>query len=189
MTNVPSLLLRQGLHPWASPRTVIVDGHAMRVPPIPLIERTWQLFDEKIWKEAREEAKSREFNGKYSIFASDIDEKAVQIARENAARAGVADIITFEVADATWFSRKTEGGVIVTNPPYGERLMDPAEARALMRDFGRAARKLSGWAIYIISSDEELERSFGMRADKVRKLYNGMIKCGYFRFSRKGGSK
>ena len=131
--------------------------------------------------------RAREFNGEYHIFASDIDEKAVKIAQENAKRAGVEEIIKFSVADAKEFSRKTDGGVIVTNPPYGERLLDISSARELAAAFMRSAKKLPGWDIYIISSDEDLEHTVGMRAQKVRKLYNGMIKCGYYKFTNKPG--
>ncbi len=149
----------------------------------------WASFGKNVWKNAAEEARAREFNGDYQIFASDIDEKAVKIASENAKRAGVEDIIRFSVADAREFSRRTEGGVIVTNPPYGERLLDVREARELAGAFGRAVKKLDGWDIYVISSDEDFEHSIGIKAQKVRKLYNGMIKCGYYKFTNKGGIK
>ena len=149
--------------------------------------QSWGSFGKNIWKNAAEEARAREFNGDYHIFASDIDEKAVKIAQENAKRAGVEEIIKFSVADAKEFSRKTEGGVIVTNPPYGERLLDIGAARELTAAFMRSAKRLPGWDIYIISSDEDLEHTVGMKAQKVRKLYNGMIKCGYYKFTNKPG--
>lgn len=149
----------------------------------------WRVFDKNIWKNAIDEAKSREFHGNYSIFASDIDGRAVELARENARRAGVGDIITFDVADAAAFSRPTEGGVIVTNPPYGERLLNAREARELISAFGKSVKRLPGWDVYIISSNEELERDFGLRAEKGRRLYNGMIRCSYYKFSQKGGKK
>ena len=149
--------------------------------------QSWSPFGKNIWKNAAEEARAREFNGDYKIFASDIDGKAVKIAQENAKRAGVEEIIKFSVADAKEFSRKTDGGVIVTNPPYGERLLDISSARELAAAFMRSAKKLPDWDIYIISSDEELEHTVGMRAQKVRKLYNGMIKCGYYKFTNKPG--
>lgn len=134
------------------------------------------------WNALREEARAREYDRDYHIFASDIDEKAVEIARRNAGRAGVDKLITFETADAGKFSRRTEGGIIVTNPPYGERLGDLKEARRVVHEFGKAIKDLSNWQVNIISSDEELERAFGRRARKTRKLYNGMIKCNYYMF-------
>ena len=107
----------------------------------------WQGFDKKIWDEARENARSREFNGNYNIVGSDIDPKALEIARENARRAGVDDVVRFELADAMEFDRKTERGVIVTNPPYGERIMEKAEAEALYKGFGEAYRKSENWQL------------------------------------------
>jgi len=143
----------------------------------------WACFEETIWREAREEARSREFNGEYRIFASDIDPKAVEISRANAARAGVEDVIRFEESDATGFSLKTERGVIVTNPPYGERLMEKREAEALYRAFGEAWRKTENWKLFLLSSHTDFERAFGKTADKKRKLYNGMIKCDLYMYN------
>ena len=141
----------------------------------------WRCFDPRIWQEAREEARAREFDGDYRIYASDIDPEAVEIAKKNARRAGVDDIIEFSVADAAKFDRRTDDGVIVTNPPYGERLMENQSAEALYKQFGDALRALGGggdgWKKYILSSHTEFERGFGRTADKKRKLYNGMIKC------------
>ena len=142
----------------------------------------WRIFDPRIWVQARDEARSREFHGTYSIVGSDIDPHAVEIARENAARAGVGDIVRFEVADAAAFDRKTERGVIVTNPPYGERIMEKAQAEALYSAFGAAWRKTENWQLYLLSSHTEFERCFGKTADKKRKLYNGMIKCDLFMY-------
>ena len=142
----------------------------------------WRIFDCGIWQRAREEARSREFNGDYRIVGSDIDPNALAIARENAERAGVADIVRFEKADATKFDRKTERGIIVTNPPYGERIMEKQEAERLYRDFGAAWRATENWKLYLLSSHTEFERTFGKSADKKRKLYNGMIKCDLFMY-------
>ena len=134
------------------------------------------------WDKVREEAKAREFDRKYHIFASDIDPRAVEIAKQNAKRAGVDGIISFSVADAVAFERQTQRGIIVSNPPYGERMMEKLEAQDLIRRFGRAMEKLDNWDVYLISSDQELEKHYGRRSEKTRKLYNGMIKCGYYMF-------
>ena len=142
----------------------------------------WDFLPGAIWDTAREEARAREFSGDYHIFASDIDPKAVAMARENAKRAGVDDCISFSVADAREFSRNTDRGVIVTNPPYGERLMEKREAEALYAAFGRAYRETHGWQLYLLSSHTEFERSFGRTASKKRKLYNGTIKCDLFMY-------
>lgn len=142
----------------------------------------WRIFDRRIWAQAREAARDREFHGNYNIVGSDIDPKAIAIARENAERAGVADVIRFEVADAAAFDRRTERGVIVTNPPYGERIMEKEQAEQLYRSFGEAYRKTANWQLYLLSSHTEFERCFGRTADKKRKLYNGMIKCDLFMY-------
>lgn len=147
----------------------------------------WSWLGPQLWEKARQEARGLEFNGNYSILGSDIDPKAVEIARENARRAGVADIVRFEAADATTFSRKTEDGVLVTNPPYGERLLETRQAERLYRDFGAAVSAVNSgeggkWRIYVLSSHPDFERHFGKKADKKRKLYNGMIKCQLFMY-------
>lgn len=142
----------------------------------------WPGFDPIIWARVKDEARAAEFNGDYRIFASDIDPKAIDIARENALRAGVADIIRFEVADAMRFDRRTERGIIVTNPPYGERIMARREAEELYAGFGKAYLSSENWKLYLLSSHTEFERTFGKPADKKRKLYNGMIKCDLFMY-------
>ncbi len=150
---------------------------------------SWKNLDAKLWEQERERAKSLEYNGNYNIVGSDIDGHALELARENARRAGVLDIIRFEKADARNFHRKTERGVIVTNPPYGQRIMEQKEAEELYRGFGRAYAQSSNWQLYLLSSHTEFERCFGRQADKKRKLYNGMIKCDLFMYLSRGGEK
>ena len=152
---------------------------------------SWSDIPVQVWKDEREAAIAREYNGDYHILGADIDPKAIDIARENAERAGVSDIVRFEVADAMAFDRVTERGVIVTNPPYGERIMEKEEAEELYRGFGRAYTKTQNWQLYLLSSHTEFERCFGRQADKKRKLYNGMIKCDLFMYYNNlpGGSK
>ncbi len=137
----------------------------------------WPTLPRDIWANERESARAREFNGDYHICASDIDPAAVALARENAQRAGVDGLIEFSVADARRFARSTSDGVIVTNPPYGERLMEKRQSQELLRDFGETWRANGVWRLSLLTSDEEAERLLGARAGKRRKLYNGMIKC------------
>ena len=87
------------------------------------------------------------------------------------------------------FDRRTERGIIVTNPPYGERIMEKQEAEALYRGFCRAYAQSRNWQLYLLSSHTEFERCFGRPADKKRKLYNGMIKCDLFMYLNKGDGK
>jgi len=142
----------------------------------------WSCIDKRVWREAREEAPSKEYQGDYRIAASDIDPNAVEISRNNAALAGVSDCVHFAVADATKFDRRTERGVLVTNPPYGERIMEKREAEGLYSAFGKAYFASENWSLYLLSSHTEFERTFGKNADKKRKLYNGMIKCDLYMY-------
>ena len=144
----------------------------------------WPNVPAAVWREAADEARAAEFAGEYRIFASDVDPRAVALSRENARRAGVADDITFTVADACHTPPPAERGVIVCNPPYGERMLERGEARALYRAFGAAVPRSPEWKANILSSDVDFERFFGRRADKKRKLYNGMLQCNLFMYFR-----
>lgn len=141
----------------------------------------WGWLPSRLWTQAADEARSKEFHGSYDIWGGDIDPAAVEVARHNAKLAGVDDIVRFDVASATQFHRGEPRGRVVTNPPYGERLMERQEAEALYRAFGRTVRDLpQGWQVGVLSSHTEFERSFGRPAGKKRKLYNGMLKCDFF---------
>jgi len=142
----------------------------------------WHQLPEHLWGEVKEAARAGEFHGEYAIFASDIDPACIALARENAKRAGVEADIRFEVADARKFQATAPKGVLVTNPPYGERVLEREEAEAIYRDFGKAVRNLPGWQLYILSAHADFEVSFGRQADKKRKIYNGMIKCNLFMY-------
>ena len=142
----------------------------------------WTWLDGKIWKDAKAEAESGEFRGAYDVWGGDIDPKSVAVAEENARRAGVSEHVRFETADAAAFRRDVPNGIITTNPPFGERVMLQSEAEEIYRRFGAAVKKLDGWKLYILSSHTEFERTFGRKAVKKRKLYNGMIKCDLFMY-------
>ena len=138
-------------------------------------------MDAKLWMDAADEAMDHEFHGTYDIWGGDIDPAAVELAKHNAALAGVDDCIRFEVADAASFHRDSEYGQLVTNPPYGERLLEKQEAGELYRMFGRTMASMPPkWRILILSSHTEFERCYGRPASKKRKLYNGMLKCDAF---------
>ena len=146
----------------------------------------WKWLGGGAWLQAGDEAMDKEYHGRYEIWGGDIDPKAVAIGRSNAEKADVEDCVRFEVADAARFHREEPSGRIVTNPPYGERLMEKKEAEELYRAFGQAARGLPpGWQIGVLSSHTEFERTFGRTADKKRKLYNGMLKCDLFLYGIK----
>ncbi len=143
----------------------------------------WAWLDKKHWLDGADEAMDREFDGEYEIWGGDIDPAAADLARHNARLAEVDDIVRFEAADATRFHWGGLYGRVVTNPPYGERVMERREAEELYRAFGRAWEKFpNGWRLYLLSSHTEFERTFGKKADKKRKLYNGMLKCDLFMY-------
>ena len=138
--------------------------------------------DPKIWGEVRTEAKDREFHGAYRIMGSDNDPKCVSLAMANARKAGLGDLIDFRDGDATKMSLPCDQGILVCNPPYGQRMMEQQSAQRLYAALGRHLKFADGWKKYIITSEPEFEHYFGARADKKRKLYNGMIKCDYYMY-------
>ncbi|MCL2627789.1 MAG: class I SAM-dependent RNA methyltransferase [Oscillospiraceae bacterium] len=149
------------------------------------IAGSWNLLDKKIWTDAKDEAKSCEYKGDYIIHGSDIDPKYIEAAKANAQRAGVLEYIRFETADAASFNpaqTQSHSTIVMTNPPYGERVMEKSEAEELYRKFGAAVREHKELKMYILSSHTEFERTFGKKATKKRKLYNGMIKCDLFMY-------
>ncbi len=143
------------------------------------------ILDKNVWRNERERAISEITEPLTRIFGSDIDPEAVELARNNARKAGVSHCVDFKVADAREFTSPIENarGTIITNPPYGERLGELSEARELYKALGRHFEKnIPSWQMYIITSDELFERYFGRRSDKKRVLYNGMIKCNLYQF-------
>ena len=135
----------------------------------------------------RTEAKDKEFKGNYQILGSDNDPKCISLSMANARKAGVGDIITFKDGDATKMDLPASSGILVCNPPYGERMMEQQSAQRLYSALGRHLKFADQWQKFIITSEPEFEHYFGKRADKKRKLYNGMIKCDYYMYL--GGRK
>ena len=140
-------------------------------------------MENKVWEEVRTEAKDKEFRGDYRILGSDNDPKCVSLSMANARKAGVGNLITFKDGDATKMSLPTDSGILICNPPYGQRMMEQQSAQRLYAALGRHLKFADGWKKYIITSEPEFEHYFGRRADKKRKLYNGMSKCDYYMFT------
>ena len=174
--------------PFCGSGTIPIEAALIAKNRAPGLDRSfsaqkWRWLDSGLWLEAAGEAMDKEYHGAYDIWGGDIDPKAVAIARSNGEKAGVADTVRFSVADAAAFRRDEPHGRIVTNPPYGERILEKKEAEGLYRAFGQAVRALpAGWEISVLSSHTEFERTFGRTADKKRKLYNGMLKCDLFTY-------
>ena len=136
-----------------------------------------------IWGDVRTEAKDREFHGKYQILGSDNDPKCISLSIANARKAGVGDCICFRDGDATKMDLPAQEGCLICNPPYGQRMLEQQSAQRLYQALGRHLKYADGWKKYIITSEPEFEHYFGRRADKKRKLYNGMIKCDYYMYT------
>ena len=134
------------------------------------------------WKKAREEAKDAVIRTDFRAYASDIDPQMVQMAEANIRRARMGDIIKTFTKDAREIAAGGMRGTIVCNPPYGERLMTPEEVRRLYAGMGKTFSALAPWQVYILSSYFDFEKHYGRRADKVRKLYNGMLPCNLYQY-------
>ena len=139
--------------------------------------------DGVVWEQVRTEAKDREFHGKYQILGSDNDPKCVSLSMANARKAGVSDVIRFADGDATKMDLPAQSGILIGNPPYGQRMLEQQSAQRLYAALGRHLKYADGWKKFIITSEPEFEHYFGRRADKKRKLYNGMIKCDYYMYT------
>lgn len=176
--------------PFCGSGTILVESAMILQNRAPGLGRTFaamdfDFLDPRVWHEAEEEARALERRDiRPEIFGSDTDEEVLAFAKENAARAGVADCIRFFRADARKIAKPSPDrrGTVICNPPYGERMMSRTEAEALYREIGRTFAALSPWQIYILTSHEGFEVLYGRRADKVRKLYNGMIPCYLYQY-------
>ncbi len=141
----------------------------------------WTGFDVDM-DELRGQARAAINDAPLTISGFDIDPEAIKLCRYHAKAAGVEDCIHFQCMDMREVSSRYSYGVIVTNPPYGERLLDDKQVDRLMRDFGKVCAALNEWSLYLISSYPFLERAIGKQADKTRKLYNGKLQCRLYQF-------
>lgn len=175
--------------PFCGSGTIPIEAALIAKNRAPGLLRSFD-FEQWEWargvgEEVKQEAVSREFSGNYSISGYDLDPAAVELSKDNAKKAGVADICKFEVADVKDLSVGSDRGTIVTNPPYGMRLLDVDEAKEIYRTLGASTSALNAWSLYVLSAEPEFERSFGRKATKKRKLYNGMIKCDLYMYYNK----
>lgn len=147
----------------------------------------WKCVPKTAYERAYEEAKDGEKRGrKLSIYASDISREAISIAEYHAKRAGVREYIAFKEADMRSFTSTERYGVTISNPPYGERLGDDEEVKALYRDLGKVYRSLPDWNFYILTGfSGGFERWFGKRAEKKKKIFNANIECYYYCYPSK----
>lgn len=144
--------------------------------------RGFSQIDDGMWSAAAEEARSLEKNVPLEMYVSDIDPDCVEIARENARIAGVGEWVKPVIGDAVRFSLDMPFGTIICNPPYGERLGEVKECEKLYRNIGKTFQRLDRWSYYILTSNEGFEELFGKKANKKRKIYNGMLKCNIYQY-------
>lgn len=145
----------------------------------------WKTVPADCFREERLRAKGFEQQDRpCALWGGDIDASCLQLAEENAVKAGVGDCLTTACEDLRQFRPEGERGVVLCNPPYGERLLDVEAAEGLYREMGRVFVPKEGWSYGIISPHEEFETLFGRKADKRRKLYNGMLKCQLYMYFR-----
>jgi putative N6-adenine-specific DNA methylase len=142
----------------------------------------WPEISDSIWKTVREEARDSVKNDPMEIFASDIDKRVFDAAVYNADKAGVKDSIIIQHKPLREFSSKKMYGTIICNPPYGERMQNEREVQDLYREMGKVFSSLDSWSYFIMTSYEGFEKSFGKKADKNRKLYNGKIKTYLYQY-------
>ena len=146
---------------------------------------TFPAFPATVWQAEREKAQARILiDADYEVWASDIDENILDVTYENALRAGVEEHLRIFPADVRTIEKQDRRGSIVCNPPYGERMMSTADVEQLYRDMGRNFARFAPWQIYVVTSHPAFEKLYGRRADKTRRLYNGMIPCTLYQFFR-----
>lgn len=146
-------------------------------------EEWTNMIDRKLWYECVKEAEDMiDTTVKVDIQGYDIDGDVIKAARENAKRAGVEHMIHFQQRAVADLSHPKKYGFIITNPPYGERLEDKADLPALYTQIGQAYQRLDSWSMFLITSYTDTEKYIGRKADKNRKIYNGMLKTYFYQF-------
>ncbi len=148
----------------------------------------WPLLPADTWSEERDRARGRAkqraggTDARAALLGSDRDAKVVELARANARAAGVAELVELRVAPLASFRPGGDYGVIICNPPYGERLGDARQAETLYREMGSLFRGLPTWSLFALSAREDFQEHFGSRASRNRKLYNGNLRCWYYQY-------
>ena len=176
--------------PLCGSGTIVIESALKALNIMPGVNRsfiaeTWANNDASVWDAERERARSLENRDcSFKAYGYDIDPEALKVAMDNAQKAGVADRITFELRDVADFDSDEEYLTVITNPPYGERLLDVNEAERLYKIMGQRFEKREHYTYTIISPDDDFEKCFGRQADKRRKLYNGMLKCNVYMYFR-----
>ncbi len=175
--------------PFCGSGTIPIEAALMAANAAPGMKRgftaaAWEhLIDRKIWDDCYEEARElADFSVPVNIQGFDNDPEMIKIARQNARLAGVDHMIHFDQRDVEHLTHDGKYGFIITNPPYGERLEEKENIPPLYRMLGEKYKKLDTWSLYLITSHEDVQKDIGRKADKNRKIYNGMMKTYYYQF-------
>ncbi|MBQ1389617.1 MAG: class I SAM-dependent RNA methyltransferase [Clostridia bacterium] len=178
------------IDPFCGSGTILIESAQKALGIYPGLQRKfacdkWELISPAVWEDERNLALMQyRSDSDFQAVGYDIDESSLKIARENAKLAGVADRIKFIERDIRDFCEDSSSGIVICNPPYGERLLDIKAAEELYRIMGQNFAKKDNWEYNIICPDDDFEKCFGRRADKRRKLYNGMLCCQLYRYFR-----
>jgi len=176
------------IDPFCGSGTVLIEAALLAMHIAPGLRRhfaaeKWKAVPGTVWDAERRAAKALERRDEgFRGFGYDIDPEAVRLTLENAKKAGVAEFLTVEERDVKDFDASGTYGCVICNPPYGERLLDVRAAEEIYRTMGRVFIQKRGWSYSVISPDEQFESCFGRKADKRRKLYNGMIRCQFYMY-------
>ncbi|MGL4991337.1 MAG: THUMP domain-containing class I SAM-dependent RNA methyltransferase [Sarcina sp.] len=146
------------------------------------VSETWPNIDTELWEQVREGAKSAIKENPLKLIGYDIDARVLNTARNNIRKAGVEKYIEFQRRDIEQFSTPKKHGVIISNPPYGERLGEREEVAMLNKRYGKIKREFSGWDVNVLTAFEGFEKLVGCKANKNRKLYNGRLLCYYYQY-------
>ncbi len=174
--------------PMCGSGTILIEAAMIGMNMAPgmnreFISEKWRTIDKKIWWDVRRDAFDQlNDNEDFKIYGYDIDPESIKIAKHNAEIAGVDQYIDFAVADVKDFKSEQEYGMIITNPPYGERLEDEEAVKILYKEMGYAFRGLKNWSYFVITSYDKFEYEFGQDAPRKRKLYNGMLRTYYYQY-------
>ncbi len=176
------------IDPFCGSGTIPIEAALMGHNMAPGLNRSfaaeeWPWINPKLWAEVRQEARDlvRPEKPDY-LIGTDIDDSALKVARRNAELAGVADSIHFQRQEVKDLTTSKKYGKLITNPPYGERLGEDAQIQQLYRELAQVKKDLDTWSFYILTAYPHLEKVFGQRATKRRKLYNGGIECQYYQY-------
>ena len=175
------------IDPFCGSGTLLIEAALLATNTAPGLHRQfnaeeWQDSRKEVWETERQRAKEMICREGFHAAGFDIDPAAVALTLENAKKAGVGDVIRAEQRDIRNFTSNDRYGCVVCNPPYGERLLDHREAQRIYKVLGQVFQRKPGWSYGVITPDEEFESLFGRKADKRRKLYNGMIKCQFYQY-------